>query len=129
MTNETGQVIYKTSTPFRLRTRMTTLYKVILNEDLDDMLDSFEAIRQDQVACDQSFEDAASWRGDEDGPVYSPQRILGVGVLCIVVWQHWLMRLQDEADAHGTRWSVIQMGHRFLDSLGEYACVLGSPNI
>ena len=68
-------------------------------------------------------------RGDEDGPVYSLQRILGVGVPCIVVWQHWLMRLQDEADIHGARWSVIQMGHRFLDSLGEYACVLGSPNI
>ena len=44
MTNETGQVIYKTSTPFRLRTRTTTLYKVVPNEDPEDMLNSFEVI-------------------------------------------------------------------------------------
>ena len=44
MTNERGQVIYKTSTPFRLGTRTTTLYKVMPNEDPEDMLDSFEAI-------------------------------------------------------------------------------------
>ena len=44
MTNEEGQVIYKTSTPFRLGTRTTTLYKDVPNEDPEDMLDSFEAI-------------------------------------------------------------------------------------
>ena len=44
MTNEIGQVIYKASTPFRLGTRTTTLYKVVPNEDPEDMLDGFEAI-------------------------------------------------------------------------------------
>ena len=44
MTNKTGQVIYKTSTPFHLGMRTTTLYKVMPNEDPEDMLDSFEAI-------------------------------------------------------------------------------------
>ena len=44
MTNEEGQVIYKTSTPFCLRTHTTTLYKVVPNEDPEDMLDSFEVI-------------------------------------------------------------------------------------
>ena len=75
MTNETGQVIYETSTPFRLGMRTTTLYKVMPNEDPEDMLASFEA------------------------------------------------------NVHGTRWSVVQMGHRFLDSPGKYACVFDSPNI
>ncbi|KAI6012970.1 hypothetical protein EDC04DRAFT_2760228 [Pisolithus marmoratus] len=44
MTNEEGQVLYKTSTPFRFGTRTTTLYKVIPNIDPDDMQDHMEAI-------------------------------------------------------------------------------------
>ncbi|KAI6014648.1 hypothetical protein EDC04DRAFT_655381 [Pisolithus marmoratus] len=44
MTNEEGQVLYKTSTPFRLGTRTTTLYKVVPNTDPDDMQDHMEAI-------------------------------------------------------------------------------------
>ena len=34
----------KLTTPFRLGTRTTTLYKVVPNEDPENMLDSFEAI-------------------------------------------------------------------------------------
>ncbi|KAL4080488.1 hypothetical protein J3A83DRAFT_13079 [Scleroderma citrinum] len=44
MTNETGQVLYKTSTPFRFGIRTTTLYKVVPNESPEDMLDNFEVI-------------------------------------------------------------------------------------
>ncbi|KAI6014649.1 hypothetical protein EDC04DRAFT_2578696 [Pisolithus marmoratus] len=44
MTNEEGQVLYKTSTPFRLGTRTTTLYKAVPNTDSDDMQDHMEAI-------------------------------------------------------------------------------------
>ncbi|KAI6144716.1 hypothetical protein BKA82DRAFT_15641 [Pisolithus tinctorius] len=44
MTNENGQVLYKTSTPFSIRTHMTTFYKVVPNSDPDDMQDHLEAI-------------------------------------------------------------------------------------
>lgn len=44
MTNENGQVLYKTSTPYRFGTRMTTLYKVVPNTDPDDMRDHLETI-------------------------------------------------------------------------------------
>ncbi|KAG6330804.1 hypothetical protein ID866_8288 [Astraeus odoratus] len=45
MTNEDGQVLYKTVTPlFRLGTRTTTLYKVVPNPDPSDMQDYLEAI-------------------------------------------------------------------------------------
>ncbi|KAI5986748.1 hypothetical protein F5J12DRAFT_868060 [Pisolithus orientalis] len=44
MTNENGQVLYKTSTPFCFGTRMTTLYKVVPNSDPDDMWDHLEVI-------------------------------------------------------------------------------------
>ncbi|KAI6124349.1 hypothetical protein EV401DRAFT_1856784 [Pisolithus croceorrhizus] len=44
MTNEDGQVLYKTSTPFRFGARTTTLYKVVPNTDPDDMRDRLEAI-------------------------------------------------------------------------------------
>ncbi|KAI6101917.1 hypothetical protein F5141DRAFT_1136379 [Pisolithus sp. B1] len=44
MTSEDGQVLYKTSTPFRFGTRMTSLYKVIPNENPEDMQDNFEII-------------------------------------------------------------------------------------
>ncbi|KAI6101918.1 hypothetical protein F5141DRAFT_1008601 [Pisolithus sp. B1] len=44
MTNEDGQVLYKTSTPFRFGARTTTLYKVVPNTDPDDMRDHLERI-------------------------------------------------------------------------------------
>lgn len=44
MTNENGQVLYKTSTPFSIGTRTTTFYKVVPNSDPDDMQDHLEAI-------------------------------------------------------------------------------------
>ncbi|KAI5989989.1 hypothetical protein EDD15DRAFT_2198335 [Pisolithus albus] len=44
MTNENGQVLYKTSTPHRFGTRTTTLHKVEPNTDPDDMRDHLEAI-------------------------------------------------------------------------------------
>ncbi|KAI6012971.1 hypothetical protein EDC04DRAFT_2579717 [Pisolithus marmoratus] len=44
MTNEGGQVLYKTSTPFRIGTRTTSLYKVIPNENPEDMQDNLEII-------------------------------------------------------------------------------------
>lgn len=44
MTNENGQVLYKTSTPLRFGVRTTTLYKVVPNADPDDMRDHLEAI-------------------------------------------------------------------------------------
>lgn len=44
ITNEDGQVLYKTSTPFRFGSRTTTLYKVVPNENPEDMQDNFESI-------------------------------------------------------------------------------------
>lgn len=44
MTNEDGQALYKTSTPFRFGKRTTTLYKVVPNENPEDMQDNFEII-------------------------------------------------------------------------------------
>ncbi|KAI5989972.1 hypothetical protein EDD15DRAFT_2283066 [Pisolithus albus] len=44
MTNEDGQVLYKTSTPLRFGVRTTTLYKVVPNADPDDMQDHLKAI-------------------------------------------------------------------------------------
>ncbi|KAI5989990.1 hypothetical protein EDD15DRAFT_2370319 [Pisolithus albus] len=44
MTNENGQVLYKTSTPYRFGTRTTALYKVVPNADPDDMRDHLETI-------------------------------------------------------------------------------------
>ncbi|KAL4065947.1 hypothetical protein J3A83DRAFT_337971 [Scleroderma citrinum] len=45
MTNESGQVLYRTSTPkFRLKGRSTTIYKVVPNTDPSDMQDRFETI-------------------------------------------------------------------------------------
>ena len=44
MTNEAGQVLYKTSTPFRLGVRTTTIYKVVPNTNPNDMQDSLDAI-------------------------------------------------------------------------------------
>ncbi|KIM56369.1 hypothetical protein SCLCIDRAFT_132908 [Scleroderma citrinum Foug A] len=44
MTNESGQVLYKTSTPFRLGVRTTTIYKVVPNTNPNDMQDCLDAI-------------------------------------------------------------------------------------
>ena len=44
MTNENGQVLYKTSTPFRLGVRTTTIYKVVPNTNPNDMQDHLDAI-------------------------------------------------------------------------------------
>jgi len=44
ITNEQGQVVYKTDTPFRFGTRTTTIYKIKPNADLSDMSDQFEVI-------------------------------------------------------------------------------------
>ncbi|KAI5986749.1 hypothetical protein F5J12DRAFT_868075 [Pisolithus orientalis] len=46
MTNENGQVLYKTSAPFHFGARTTTLYKVIPNAGPDDMRDHLEVIRE-----------------------------------------------------------------------------------
>jgi hypothetical protein len=44
ITNEQGQIIYKTDTPFRLGTRTTTIYKIKPNDDCSDMRDQFSVI-------------------------------------------------------------------------------------
>ncbi|KAL4065945.1 hypothetical protein V8B97DRAFT_1066417 [Scleroderma yunnanense] len=44
MTNEDGQVLYRTSTPFRLGVRTTTIFKVVPNTNPSDMQDHLEAI-------------------------------------------------------------------------------------
>ncbi|KAI6007498.1 hypothetical protein EDC04DRAFT_2611348 [Pisolithus marmoratus] len=44
MTDESGQVLYKTSTPCRFGSRTTTLYKVVPNTDPDDMQNHMEAV-------------------------------------------------------------------------------------
>ncbi|OJA17550.1 hypothetical protein AZE42_11710 [Rhizopogon vesiculosus] len=44
ITNEQGQIIYKTDTPFRFGTRTTTIYKIKPNADQSDMHDQFDVI-------------------------------------------------------------------------------------
>jgi hypothetical protein len=44
ITNEQGQIIYKTDTPFKFGTRTTTIYKIKPNADLSDMRDQFDVI-------------------------------------------------------------------------------------
>ncbi|OAX31352.1 hypothetical protein K503DRAFT_777665 [Rhizopogon vinicolor AM-OR11-026] len=44
ITNEQGQTIYKTDTPFRFGTRTTTIYKIKPNADQSDMRDQFDII-------------------------------------------------------------------------------------
>jgi hypothetical protein len=44
ITNEQGQIIYKTDTPFRFGTRTTTICKIKPNADLSDMRDQFDVI-------------------------------------------------------------------------------------
>jgi len=43
-TNEQGQIIYKTDTPFKFGTRTTTIYKIKPNADPSDMRDQFDVI-------------------------------------------------------------------------------------
>ncbi|OAX34858.1 hypothetical protein K503DRAFT_697927 [Rhizopogon vinicolor AM-OR11-026] len=44
ITNEQGQIIYKTDTPFKFGTRTTTIYKIKPNDDQSDMRDQFDII-------------------------------------------------------------------------------------
>jgi hypothetical protein len=44
ITNEQGQIIYKTDTPFRFGTRTTTIYKIRPNANPLSMRDQFDVI-------------------------------------------------------------------------------------
>jgi hypothetical protein len=44
ITNERGQIIYKTDTPFKFGTSTTTIYKIKPNAYLSDMRDQFDVI-------------------------------------------------------------------------------------
>ncbi|KAH7924511.1 hypothetical protein BV22DRAFT_501292 [Leucogyrophana mollusca] len=44
ITNEQGQVVYKTDTPFKLGSRTTTVLKIRPNYDVSDMRDQFAAL-------------------------------------------------------------------------------------
>ncbi|KAG2058665.1 hypothetical protein BDR06DRAFT_949902 [Suillus hirtellus] len=44
ITNEQGQAIYKTDTPFRLGTRTTTIQKIKPNDNRDHMYDQFDVL-------------------------------------------------------------------------------------
>ena len=44
MTDESGQVLYKTSTPFRFGVRTTTIYKVVPNTNPNNMRDHLDVV-------------------------------------------------------------------------------------
>ncbi|KIM60447.1 hypothetical protein SCLCIDRAFT_1216889 [Scleroderma citrinum Foug A] len=92
MINENGQVLYKTSTPFRLGVRTTTIYKVVPNTNPNDIQDRRDAIGKIEWHLfgtsimrlhgqTSSYPDMGSWGGE----CYSSSMCM-MSVLCSCIY-------------------------------------------
>lgn len=113
-TNESGQVLYKTSHPFKLGTMgTTTIHKVVPNVDPMDMRDQFEVMGE----IEWRLFGSSTFRinGQEmQSTDFLPRH--GITGRCVALC--WVITLSNQShsyfqktNVYGTGWPSISMGH------------------